>query len=549
LTGRSAFANLPSDLGIDPFKLSALVGGPTCTLDQLLRAGAERDGDAILLRTSARTWTYSESLQEAQSFANWASSTVAWTDNEPRRIVSFLPNRPEVMWVWFGSMFAGSVYVSLNYQQRGPVLLDMLRRSGARLLVTDREGLELLPELGGTSIERILLAEDTSAKASHHETPCHGWQEVDNVPGGLAQPDWEASNPAQLLFTSGTTGRSKAVVLSHTQLIRGAGWAADAVELDETDVVHTWLPLFHIGGQVDAVLATMIGGGTVALFPTFSRSRFWEEVESVGATILVGFENVLRLIESLPPRPNDQACSLRAGIVGGVPLDLRQTFEKRFGVKLHEAYGMTEVEPVAFQSRESPPGSVGRPRPDLDVAIVNPADETVAPEVLGEIVVRPRRPDIVFRGYEGDDAATLGATGNLWYHTGDLGTMDADGYLYFKDRLKHTIRRRGENISIWELESTAARHPDVLEVAVTAVRSELGEDDVKFVLVARPHTELDPGRFRDWCRRHMASFMLPRFIEVVDSVPRLPTGKVDYQTLAEGGGKMVDFESDRAGRC
>ena len=507
-----------------------LVPAERATVPALLAARVERTPAAPLLRWEGETWSYREGWEEARRFAAWVARRRP--PDAPLRVAGFLPNCPAALWVWLGTLAAGAVYVPLNRAHRGEILADMVRRSRAQLLATEAAGLDALPDLGGSAVELVLS----------------DWEEVSALaPAEPADP--RPGDLAELMYTSGTTGRSKAVELSHNQLCRGAGWVARSLRLGEEDVFHAWLPLFHVAGQVDTVLPTVIGGGTVALFPTFSLSRFWDQVAESGSTLLIGFPNVYQLLHSLPPRADDARNSLRAGVTGAMPVRFVADFEARFDLRVHDVYGMTEVEPMVLPEAgaETPPGSCGRPSPDLEVVVLAADGGPAAVGEVGEIACRPRIPDVVTSGYEGDPEATAATTEGGWFHSGDLGRVDEDGFFYFVDRLQHSIRRRGENISSWELEDLVAGHPAVAEVCAIGVPSPLGEEDVKVVVVPVEGEEVDPAALRAWCEGRMAAFMLPRYVEIAAVLPRVEAGKVIKEELRTVGPGTWDAGEGRRG--
>jgi crotonobetaine/carnitine-CoA ligase len=506
-----------------------LVAAEDLSVPALLAERVRRGPERPFLRWEEERWSYAEAWEETLRFAAWVRERGG--SGEPgARVASYLPNRPEMLWAWLGTLAAGATFVPLNRAHRGEILAEMIARSGARVLVTDAGGARDLPDLGGTGIETVLLAED--------------WDEVRAL--DPIEPAAPASGDlAELMYTSGTTGRSKAVRLSHGQLCRGAGWVVWSLAMDEGDVYHAWLPLFHIAGQADTVLAAIVAGGSVALYPTFSRSRFWEQVRESGATLFIGFANIAQLLCALPPRGDDAATTLRAGVTGAMPAALSVEFETRFGVRLHDVYGMTEGEPMALPrpGEETPPGSCGRPRPDLELAIHGEDGAPLGPGEVGEIVVRPLLANAITAGYEDDPEATAAATAGGWFHTGDLGRRDADGFVFFADRLKHSIRRRGENISSWELESLIAAAPGVAEVCAVGVPSPLGEEDVKVTVVPAAGADLEPARLWEWCRERMAAFMVPRYIELAATLPRADTGKVMKEELRGLDGEVWDAQA------
>ncbi|MBS1843045.1 MAG: AMP-binding protein [Actinobacteria bacterium] len=531
-------------LPLDPPPLEALLGRGRATVGELFLARAERSAERPFLLFAGRTWSYGEARQEAERFAGWLLSRPSG-GSAGLRVASFLPNRPEAIWALLGSTLAGAVYVPLNRAHRGPVLGDMIARAGAQVMITDLEGLELLPDLSATAVDAVLVVDGEPGPDSDFARR-RSWQEVESSTPGAA-PVSDPSALAEVLYTSGTTGRSKAVLLPHNYLVRNSSWVAWSLDLGEDDVIHAWLPLFHIAGQMDTVLCFIAAGGVVALQPTFSRSRFWDQVEGCGATCFIGFSNVIELIWGIERRESDAATSLRIGMVGGIPPKLHRDFEARFDVRLHDIYGMTEAEPLAFRhpGTEPPVGAAGQANPDFELAILGPRDERLPAGSEGQIAFRPRVPDVMLKGYEHDEAAFVEATRSLWFHTGDLGKLDDDGNLYFKDRAKHAIRRRGENISSFELERVLIGHERIAEAAAVGVPSPLGEDDVKVIVVPEQGAALDPVELWEWCQEQMAAFMVPRYIEISERLPRGPTGKVQKEELTQVSADLFDAERDR----
>ena len=499
-----------------------LVPAERATVPALFAARAERTPAAPFLLWEGERWSYREAWEEIRRFAAW----VAKLDREGGRprVAGFLPNRPEALWAWLGTLTAGAVYVPLNRAHRGQPLADMIRRSGAELLVTDAEGEGDLPDLADPQ-PRVIA----------------DWSEIAALePVAPAAP--RHGDLAELMYTSGTTGRSKAVELSHSQLCRGAGWIAWSFEMTAEDVFHAQLPLFHVAGQVDIVLPSVVGGGAIALYPTFSRSRFWDQVADAGSTLVVGFPNLYRLLLAQPPREDDARNSLRAGMSATMPPDFVAEFEARFGLRVREVYGMTEAEPMAlpWPGETTPAGSCGRPNPDFEVAVLGEDGHPAAPGEVGEIVCRSRAPGLRAGAYAADPENSAPASADGWFHSGDLGRVDGEGFLYFGDRIRHAIRRRGESISSGELEAVLSGHPAVAEACALGVPSPLGEEDVKVVVVPVDGAAVDPAELRAWCQDRMAAFMLPRYVEVVPELPRAETGKVLKEELRGVGAGTWD---------
>jgi carnitine-CoA ligase len=502
--------------------LHDLVPAEAATVPALFAARVERTPEAAFLFWEGERWTYREAWEEIRRFAAWVGREAG---EGPRpHVAGFLPNRPEAVWAWLGTLAAGAVYVPLNRAHRGELLADLVRRSEARVLVTDGDGEDDLPELSDPPLRVV-----------------GDWEEISaSEPAEPAVP--RSGDLAEVMYTSGSTGRSKAVELSHSQLCRGAGWIAWSFEMTAQDVFHAQLPLFHIAGQVDTVLPSVVGGGAIALHPSFSRSRFWDQVAATRSTLVVGFPNLYRLLHSLPPREDDRRNSLRAGMSATMPPDFTADFEARFDLRVREVYGMTEAEPMIlpWPGEATPPGSCGRPSPDFEVAVRDADGGPAAPGEPGEIVCRSRVPEIVAGAYAVDLEVPVPATADGWFRSGDLGRVDERGFFYFGDRIGHAIRRRGESISSGELEAVVSGHPRVAEACALGIPSPLGEEDVKVVVVPVDGEAVDPAELRAWCEGRMAAFMLPRYVEVVAALPRAETGKVMREELRGVGAGTWD---------
>ena len=322
---------------------------------------------------------------------------------------------------------------------------------------------------------------------------------------------------ARILFTSGTSGRSKAVEISHAYEV----YAGERhVALLDLGVADRWLyvtPLFHI----DAIYIFSIllhTGGALALSPRFSASRFWLEVEAAGATYLCYLGSILAIL--LKDEGEARPTPLRYAVGGGATREQIEEFERRFGVCVLEAYAMTECICCTFSTvRDRRPGSTGRPIGGYDVRILDESGSPLPPGSAGEIAVRAEEPCAMFTRYFGDEAATAEAWRGGWFHTGDLGACDGEGYFYFRGRIKDAIRVRGENVSAAELEAIADSHPQVEASAAVAVAAELGEDDILLYVETRNGAALTGEELFAFLESRAAKFMLPRYIKFVTELP------------------------------
>jgi crotonobetaine/carnitine-CoA ligase len=317
----------------------------------------------------------------------------------------------------------------------------------------------------------------------------------------------------------------------------------------DDDVLFTTLPLFHINAQQLSTMGSILADLPFVLRPRFSASSFWSEVRESGATIFNYIGAMLAILLKAPESPGDAANPARLTFGGGASKEIWHQFEERFGVQVVEGFGLTETATVCMTNplADRRPGTIGKPVSWADARIVDEQDEPAPPDTPGEIVVRSWEANVMMRGYFRMRQQTATAMRGGWFHTGDRGRMDSEGYFYFMDRLKDCIRRRGENISSFEVERAVNKHPAVLESAAVGVPSELGEEDVKIVVVLREGLDLAPEELVRHCEGELARFMVPRYIEFRSTLPKTPTERVQKFALrAEGAGSAWDREA--AGR-
>lgn len=519
-------------------QLENLVGEGQSSLPKVAAARADKTPAATFLLWEGKTWTYTEAWEHMLRFAGLLHEL--GVSGEDRRVASYLPNCPEAMWAWFGTHLSGSIYAPLNRAHRGGLLHDMLARTGAKVLVTEPSGLAEFDNLEALGVETVIVTGDERPRGTLAFDDC-----LQAEPAAPKFPD--PASVGTLMYTSGTTGRSKVVRIPHNMYARGGARVAEAMGYRPDDIAHMWFPLFHIGGSLHFAAAMMIAGGSLAMFPTFSASRFWQQVADTQATIFGGLANVIHILFQAPEKADDVDNTLRCGLAAILPPEIIRPFEKRFGVQLLDTYGMTEVEPITVpdRTRENPPGSSGIVNPDFEIMFADEHDQPVDEGERGQILVRPRIANGMMLGYEGDDAATLSIFRNLWFHTGDLGHRNEEGFIFVHGRVKHMIRRRGENISAWELEKLISEHPKVDEVACVGVPAALGEEDVKAVIVAVAGTDLDAAELHAFCKKKMARFMVPRYIEIRECMPLNQVGKVEKEALKTINEEIWDEEMHR----
>jgi carnitine-CoA ligase len=374
---------------------------------------------------------------------------------------------------------------------------------------------------------RVLAARASGPPAMHRFEDLLGAPDVDPA----AAPRF--SDLAMLMFTSGTTGPSKAIMFTHAHVVR---WGLDVAfhhEYVPDDVAYVCLPLFHGNALLGSTMGSLMAGASIALVPRFSASRFWSEVRDCGATVFNGVGGTTNFLWSRPPSPEDRAHRVRRCHLAPVPGFARE-FEQRFGIAIMSAYGLTDYclgAAYNTRSRRDKLGSCGLPRRGVELRIVDEDDLDVPSGQPGEIVMRCNDPWGASVGYYKAPEATLASRRNLWFHTGDRGFVDADGYVWYTDRIKDSIRRRGENISAFEVEEVIRSHPSVLDVAVFPVRAETSEDEVACSIVPRPGAACTPRELVEHCSANLAYFMVPRYVELVESMPMTLSLKVEKYKL------------------
>jgi crotonobetaine/carnitine-CoA ligase len=481
----------------------------------LLEERARTHPDTPFLRFSDAELTFAEADAKTNAVARGLEALGVRAGD---RVAILLPNCVEMVLTWLAANRLGAVAAPINTAFRGPALAHVLGLSGAKVLVVDPSLVELVE-----GFESVVVRGPQ-------------WTALTRYAESAMVNRGRPSDPALVLFTSGTTGRSKGCVLSHRFAVRQAELLIDHFGVRADDVLYCPYPLFHLDATVLTVVPALVLGATAAIGARFSASGFWPEVRRFGATVFDFMGATLTILYKREPREDDRDHKVRLG--WGIPMpDFADDFEQRFGMRLVESYGSTDVGVPIFYRADEPrrPGACGRPIPEYDVRLLDAEDREVPVGEIGEIAVRPNEPSLICDGYLGMPEETLRVTRNLWFHTGDLARRDEDGYIYFVGRGKDAIRRRGENISAFEVEEVIEAHPDVLEVAAYGVPSELTEEDVMVAVVPRPGRTVEPAALIAFCTERMARHMVPRYVEVMEALPKTPTEKIEKYRLRERG--------------
>ena len=516
-------------------------------LGRILEEQAAIHADRLFLDFKGEVQVSYRQLDEnANRFAN---GFLARGIGKDTKVAVMLPNCPEYLYCWFGLAKIGAVMVPINTAHKGELLKYIIDSSDAQAIVTDLALLGRIRDVEPSiSKVRRILVEGKPTETRSGEIKTSALADLGEAPAESPRADVKHSDPMSILYTSGTTGRSKGVVMSHSYYYYAARTIGLGMEDCTDDVLYTCLPLFHVNAQVCTVLAALLFDARVAMYEHFSASTFWDEIRRSRATVFLLLGAMGNILYKAPPREDDADHNTRLAMVVPPPEDL-EGFEKRFGLRVvYESFGLTEgivAPPAIIEPRR--PGCCGRPAEGAEVQIVGDDDIALEPYKTGEIVMRPQEPYTMMSCYYKLPEETLLAFRNLWFHTGDLGYMDEDGLLYFVGRKKEAIRRRGENISAFEVERIVNQHPAVLESAAFAVPSELSEDDVKIVAVLKEGESLRPEELIEFCETRMAYFMVPRFVEFRDGLPKTPTQRVEKYKLQAEGNKPDTWDREKSG--
>jgi acyl-CoA synthetase (AMP-forming)/AMP-acid ligase II len=514
-------------------------------LATLVRKKAEKNGSKVAFRFVGREITYQALDEETDRVAGGLAAAGIGAGD---RVAVFLFNTPEFPLLWFALAKLRAVMVPLNTGLKGEILRYELADSTPSAIVLDR---------------RLWPAFDAVRASLHLPT---AWI-ADPVPSGEAVPSGAlpfsdlASGPefeapgvprpcdaASVMYTSGTTGPPKGALIPHEKLIVTPLEIGRRSRLGRDSILFTALPLFHCNAQEMTALTAFLNDLTAVFDERFHASAYWENAAGFGATHISLLISMVNVLFKQPAKETDRRHTVRTALTAGATRAIWPEFERRFGLTIVELYGMTECGCTTLMN---PPdairvGSVGTPLGFVEADVVDDDDRPVSADVRGELVVRPRSAFSMFLGYLNKPDKTIESWRNLWFHTGDYVTRDADGYYYFVDRKKDVIRRRGENLAPYDVETVLNRHPSVFEAVVVGVPSPLGEEDVKAFVQVRPGAARDPKTLFEFCAENLPFFMVPQYIEFIDEIPKTANQKAQ-RYLLKGRRGEEEFDREKLG--
>jgi len=500
-------------------------------------------------------------FKQVNTFANrLANGLIKLGIRKEDRVAVLMPNSTEYVLIWFGILKAGGVMAPINTAYKMDFLHYIIDNSDSRFIFIGEEHLERLIPIQDRipNVENIVVCTRNSAidfkNPGVTSKPLISYREsIDN--SSAKEPDVKVTftDISRLMYTSGTTGRSKGVLKSHAADYYSARGYVEVAEINKNDVLYTCLPLFHSNAQVLCVYPALLAGAMVTIYERFSASQFWKQIKDSKATVFNSLGAMSYFLWRQPSVPEEKEHRVRLAVITPAPHDILKEFMERFNLKILEGYGLTETGVVTYMRPNEPfrVGSCGKESPGYEVKIADPeSDEELDKGQVGEIIVRPRIPNIMLYHYHKMPEKTVSDFRNFWFHTGDAGKMDDEGYVYFVDRVKDYIRRRGENISSFEVEKIVCQHPVVAEAAAIGIKSGEGkfaEDDLMIVVVKKPYKDVSHEELIKHCEERMPYFMIPRFIRFVKSLPKTPTERVQKHILKEEGITQDTWDMEKAG--
>lgn len=500
----------------------------------IMEAWAREKPDAIYCRFEGRAFTIEEINRAANRIANglMARGLVAGD-----RVGVMLSNHPDCVATIFALMKVGLVRVSINVHAKGRALQHSFEQFEPRALIAEADYADqLAPVLAARPMQFVCWRGGAPAGGQD-------FAELRDFPDERqATTLSDTDRVLTLVSSSGTTGAPKGVMKSDRNLRAGPMTILRLTEAKEGNVFLLWEPLHHSSG-VGVLIAAVLGRMTVAMVKNFSASRFWDEARNASVTHIHYLGGVLPMLLKQPPRPDDRDHKVRVAWGGGCSPEIWRQFEDRFGVEIREGYGLSELITFITINPERRFGSIGKAVSYFDIQLTDAAGQEVAPGEVGEITARACDPGLRFLGYFQNEQASRDAMRGEWFRTGDLARRDEDGFYYYAGRSKDVVRRRGVNISAWEVEQVINGHDLIEESALIGVPSELGEDDLKIFIRTSPGSVLDPLELIRWCEPRMPYFQIPRYVAFIGEFPKTPTQRIQKKELSRSVEGVWDLET------
>lgn len=525
--------------------------GQEDTVNAVLRRAVQQWGEQPFLEIGGVVYSFATLDREACRLANGLRALGV---EKGHPVATMLDNNAEAVFIWFAILKLGAISTPVNTAFKGEFLRHQLADAGAAVILAEHD---YAPRIAAVASKlpdfTTLVCRGEPSDLSPLSQHVLAWSELRSDDTSDSDVEVHPADLAMLMYTSGTTGRSKGCMDSHNYLCNIGRQLIGAFGRTRQDITWTPLPLFHTTALTAIILPNLMLGARVAIYPRFSVSDFWPEIERTGATNCVLLSAMLPLLATAPDNEAMMRCHGQIRIVAGAPFaeSIMEIWKQRFGVEhtICAGFGMTECSmptllPFGVTGK---PGSSGMRTDCFDVRVVDDNDVEMPPGKPGEMIVRPLMPHVMFDGYWKRPEDTLRVMRNLWFHTGDIGKFDEDGFFYFVDRKKDYMRRSGENISSFEMENTFRAHPAIQEVAVFAVKSELSEDEVKVAAVLHEGAKVTEEELCRWSIEQLPYFAVPRYIEFFKELPKTPVGRIVKYQLRDQGITTATWDRNTSG--
>lgn len=512
-----------------------------CVLHYLIeRWAVERSDKVHVVWEDGEEWTFADVRRRTMEKAAGLQKLGV---RQGDFVAAWLPNGRDALLAFYAINYLGAIFVPFNTAYRGNLLAHVVANSGARVIIAHPDLIGRLGEIDLAALTQLVVTTTGDAPDIGLDVT-----RFDDLSGDAVAPLERPIQPwdiQSIIYTSGTTGPSKGVLSSYLHMFSNAGPESWPM-VGEDDRYMCVAPIFHIGGM-GPPFVMLARGASVAMIESFSTDRFWEIAARTQSTVVFLLGVMATFLMKRPPSADDRNHTVRKAFM--VPLtDDAPAFTERFGIDIYTIFNMTEISsPIVSEANPVKRGTCGKVRPGADVRLVDANDCEVPVGEIGEMLVRTDRPWGMNSGYNRNPEATAEAWANGWFHTGDAFRRDEDGYYYFVDRVKDAIRRRGENISSFEVEVEVCAHPAVREAAAIAVPSEFSEDEVMVVVAPVPGQVIDVVGLAQFLIDRMPYFMVPRYIRVLDELPKTPSAKVLKADLRLEGITSDTWDREKAG--
>jgi crotonobetaine/carnitine-CoA ligase len=521
------------------------------TINAVLQRATEKYGDRQFMDFLGDTYSFADIDQTACRLANGLSKLGV---KKGQTVVTLLDNSADAVFIWFAINKLGAVSVPVNTALKGEFLRHQVGDAAAAVVIAESDYADRVAAIADKLPELTTLVHRGAVPSVTIRQTLLAWNDL--LSDDASEPDVQVMphDLAMLIYTGGTTGPSKGCMVSHNYTCSLARQMLVITHRQEDTITWSPLPLFHLNAVATTIVANMMVGARVAIYPRFSVSNFWSQIERTGANDVQLLAAMMPMLAGAPDNEFSLRCRGQVKAVWGAPFpeSVQQQWKERFGVThtVCGGFGLTECSLPSIL----PFGTVGKPgssglrnTEDFDVRIVDDNDVELPPNTPGEIIVRPRKPSVMFDGYWKRPEDTLKVMRNMWFHTGDIGKFDEDDYFYFVDRKKDYLRRRGENISSFEVESAFLQHDTVDEVAAHAVLSDLGEDELKVTITLKPGNALSEEDLCRWAADQMPYYAVPRYIEYRSTLPKSPLGRIYKFQLRDEGVTATTWDREKSG--